>query len=947
MKSKLIIVVLFIALSLGCAWSGVSHDLALAFFSAFSLLVLGVKLVKNRNGKRGFFLYPHFFKQQAYNYLMLVGLFLLLCFLEVSNSRAFSNEGLRVKFIGLFCLLFLSIFLKFIPKKFQGLSTLLIIFFSGVLVSFSCAQMPGVIAVLPLISIGILVVTMSWSFAYQIEALTLLLIQDLLLKKYLQIPLSFEFSILAGSFSLMAFVAFVSEGSFSTQYGRSFFKDKDENHIQGKKTKKFKRMFLQFILQEEPSKKERLTIGILIAGLISCIISSRVLYKIAPLNNWPVVLTWLAFFSLWASATYLEKTEKKVELFWSYSALVSILILLWPCALLISVKNIGSFWLFWPSCIFFSIGTVPWRSKELIPQLIVFAVVGAELISTHSLGLPGISIFLISAITSVLFSLRTSRGIREKEYLLKFPKFLQSCESSSDVVKILALHMMGLFSSSFSMYRIDESKANILFGSNIFDEFLGQWPTEAYAKNLDELSERSSNIEVFRSNERLEIEVENRGFLKAQSFFGMTLHSSEKIEYIFPLSIPLVPYLRSNELAIANSLAQIASSKITELVSESRLKEMGKSFNDAEQSREFELSSLVHDINNTVQDLTILSDSLLEDNSDSEKEQRVAKISAIARSVATVVSDAKRRREIDSQTEFQASNEIDILKVLKELLEYAEVRAEQRGINFESKLDGNESIFVKVSSREHLETILRNILNNAIGYSSSGDTVEVSLEHSQDKINVVVKDEGIGLSESEKSNIFIPGFRSETAVKRASGLGIGLAQAKSFVESSGGSISVFSAGKSKGSTFTLSFPTTSRKEISSQASWALAIDDQLSVLALYEKVLSSFSLEVCKASSVSKAKEFLELKGAPDFVIADINLGTENGLDLVKYLRARFGSCIPVIVISGMPREKASINARAAGASDYIAKPVRASALTARVESLLSEYLEYLELKNG
>jgi K+-sensing histidine kinase KdpD len=85
----------------------------------------------------------------------------------------------------------------------------------------------------------------------------------------------------------------------------------------------------------------------------------------------------------------------------------------------------------------------------------------------------------------------------------------------------------------------------------------------------------------------------------------------------------------------------------------------------------------------------------------------------------------------------------------------------------------------------YLEQVLENLISNAEKYSPRDRPIVIEIERSSDEVTIKVLDEGIGIS-SDTDRIFEPFYRSESAVIRAEGLGIGLTVCKRLVEAQGG-----------------------------------------------------------------------------------------------------------------------------------------------------------------
>lgn len=112
---------------------------------------------------------------------------------------------------------------------------------------------------------------------------------------------------------------------------------------------------------------------------------------------------------------------------------------------------------------------------------------------------------------------------------------------------------------------------------------------------------------------------------------------------------------------------------------------------------------------------------------------------------------------------------------------------------------------------DRLTQILINLVNNALKFSSTGSTVEVSIHSSQRAITFSVQDHGRGMNEGQLQMIFEPFTQVKTEDKE-SGSGLGLAICKMLAESLGASLEVSSV-LGRGSTFSVVLPTEPSKDV--------------------------------------------------------------------------------------------------------------------------------------
>lgn len=113
-----------------------------------------------------------------------------------------------------------------------------------------------------------------------------------------------------------------------------------------------------------------------------------------------------------------------------------------------------------------------------------------------------------------------------------------------------------------------------------------------------------------------------------------------------------------------------------------------------------------------------------------------------------------------------------------------------------------KSVLLKIDE-EKIQTVIRNIISNALKYSS-GD-VEISVEDGIKNASVTIKDSGIGISDSDLPHIFEPFYRADQSRSRArGGFGLGLSICKKIIDAHKAKIIVKSKLNS-GTEFTLIF----------------------------------------------------------------------------------------------------------------------------------------------
>jgi signal transduction histidine kinase len=130
--------------------------------------------------------------------------------------------------------------------------------------------------------------------------------------------------------------------------------------------------------------------------------------------------------------------------------------------------------------------------------------------------------------------------------------------------------------------------------------------------------------------------------------------------------------------------------------------------------------------------------------------------------------------------------------------------AAKKGIELQIKIPDHSVVFADIHM---LETIVRNLVSNAIKFSFKGETVEIAAEKTEgNMIRVQVKDSGIGIPAHLADKLFmLTENTSRKGTEGESSTGLGLVLCKEFVEKQGGKIWVESQ-EGTGSCFIFTLP---------------------------------------------------------------------------------------------------------------------------------------------
>jgi signal transduction histidine kinase/ActR/RegA family two-component response regulator len=254
-----------------------------------------------------------------------------------------------------------------------------------------------------------------------------------------------------------------------------------------------------------------------------------------------------------------------------------------------------------------------------------------------------------------------------------------------------------------------------------------------------------------------------------------------------------------------------------------------------------------------------------------------------------------------------------------------------------------------------LQQVMWNLLSNAVKFTPAGGTVQVLLARDRDDVVLRVIDSGVGIDPGFLPHVF-DRFRQQDAstTRHHGGLGLGLSIARQLVELHGGTIEADSLGTHAGATFTVRLPLLRQPVPPVQPAppvpepappmphdgmgdlsgvKVLVVDDALDTLDVLERILQVSGASTLTASSAGSALAMLE-RERPDVIVSDIGMPDVDGFELIRSIRRRAdlaGGAIPAIALTAFTREGDRDKAMQAGFTDYMAKPVEAGSLIARI----------------
>ena len=354
------------------------------------------------------------------------------------------------------------------------------------------------------------------------------------------------------------------------------------------------------------------------------------------------------------------------------------------------------------------------------------------------------------------------------------------------------------------------------------------------------------------------------------------------------------------------------------------------------------LANMSHDIRtpmNAIVGMTAIAAAHIDDRK--QVENCLRKITLSSKHLLGLINDVLDMSKIESGKLTLTTEQISLKEVVEGIVNIMQPQVKTKKQTFDIHVENilTENVWC---DGVRLNQVLLNLLSNATKYTPEGGSIHLSLfEENSPKgeryvrIYIKVKDNGIGMSPDFLKRIYESYSRADgTRIHKTEGAGLGMAITKYIVDAMEGTIDIQSE-PDKGTEFLLTFDF--EKAVAMEMdmvlpSWnMLVVDDDELLCRTAMDALKSIGIKAEWTLSGEKAIELVNEhhKRREDYqiILLDWKLPGMNGIQVAKEIRHNLGDEVPILLISAYDWSEFESEAREAGISGFISKPLFKSTL--------------------
>ena len=380
------------------------------------------------------------------------------------------------------------------------------------------------------------------------------------------------------------------------------------------------------------------------------------------------------------------------------------------------------------------------------------------------------------------------------------------------------------------------------------------------------------------------------------------------------------------------------------------------------------LANMSHEFRTPMNGVIGMTDLVLGTDVTLEQREYLEAAKLSAELLSTVVNDVLDLARLETGRLELLPVEFPLRESLESTLRSLAVAAQQRGLELVCWIEPEVPAW-GVADIGRIRRVLMNLVGNAIKFTQVGEVVvevrvDQQTEHSIETVptlqagsdsktcllHFMIQDTGIGIDAERQQAMFEPFTQADgSSTRHHGGAGLGLTLSKRFVDLMGGQLWVESE-LGKGSTFHFTVPLKmvqssepedeTLTDIELRGLSVLVVDDNETNRRVLAAMLRQWEMTVTTQDSARKALDALDQCASsgtlPSLALLDARMPEVDGFGLAEEIKTRFGSIIPVVLLTSAQGGGDVARCMELGIQAYLSKPIRQSELHEAIARILT-----------
>jgi PAS domain S-box-containing protein len=414
---------------------------------------------------------------------------------------------------------------------------------------------------------------------------------------------------------------------------------------------------------------------------------------------------------------------------------------------------------------------------------------------------------------------------------------------------------------------------------------------------------------------------------------GREVTGRRKDGSVFPMELSVGEVKQDNDSMFVGIIRDISDRKATE----QSLRDAKHRAEQANKAKSMFLANMSHELRTPMNAVLGYSELVASDPEFPPRHRRSMEgIQNAAQHLMSLIEEILNLEQIEAGALTIKPQDFDISGMVRELTDVFSMRCVQKGLDWKIELDVQDD-HVRGDHGKLLQVLI-NLLGNAVKFTEVG-AVTLSVKQEKDRYRFDVQDTGPGISEEERSLLFVP-FQQGVSGQKAGGTGLGLALCQRILNLMDSKMHV-SSTPGEGSLFSFALKL-QQQEITEQGSQeaeqppalgdyrlpqdcnisALVVDDAQDNLDILRQMLETMGVSVIDCQNPLNAMKLLE-QNPVNIAMLDLHMPQMTGIELMGRIRESYPGIVCVVVTASPGKDEEGISLEEHGFDKVLAKPFK------------------------